>query len=246
MEQIFTIPVNEAFEVCANDHSLGCPFCRLYNKLESEELNLILGASMMEPEIREKTNKEGFCPEHFSMMLRRPKKLPMALIMESHLISVRESLKGYSLMAKNTASADIKTMNKLSSSCYVCKRLDTNFNNVVETAAYLWDKDSDFRKKCELQPFFCIPHFSSFVEKAMSRLQRKEFSTFLKSVSEIQERYFEELSEDVSFFCKKFDYRYTDEPWGNSKDSVERAVWFLSSKIHTDETDTPEASGGLN
>ena len=42
-ERIYTIPVNEAFE--SDD---GCPFCRLYKKLENDELDLILGASMME------------------------------------------------------------------------------------------------------------------------------------------------------------------------------------------------------
>ena len=40
--------------------------------------------------------------------------------------------------------------------------------------------------------------------------------------------YFDTLREDVSWFCKKFDYRYNDEPWYNSKDAVERAIKFLS------------------
>ena len=40
--------------------------------------------------------------------------------------------------------------------------------------------------------------------------------------------YLETLTEDVSWFCKKFDYRYDEEPWYNSKDSVQRAIKFLS------------------
>lgn len=39
-EKIYTIPVNEAFEACAEDKSRGCPFCRLYNKLEADETDL--------------------------------------------------------------------------------------------------------------------------------------------------------------------------------------------------------------
>ena len=35
MEQIYTIPVNEAFEASAADKDCGCPFCALFNKLES-------------------------------------------------------------------------------------------------------------------------------------------------------------------------------------------------------------------
>ena len=92
MEQIYTIPVNEAFEASAADASLGCPFCRLYNQLEDNELDLILGASMMEPDVRVKTNEQGFCATHFAMMLRRPKRLPLALLLESHLAEQKKNL----------------------------------------------------------------------------------------------------------------------------------------------------------
>ena len=94
MEQIYTIPVNEAFEASAADASLGCPFCRLYNKLEDNELDLILGASMMEPDVRVKTNEQGFCATHFAMMLRRPKRLPLALLLvkENRSVCARRDL----------------------------------------------------------------------------------------------------------------------------------------------------------
>ena len=48
----------------------------------------------------------------------------------------------------------------------------------------------------------------------------------------VVETYFDELQKDVSWFCKKFDYRYNEEPWYNSKDAVERAIKFIRSDIH--------------
>ena len=48
--------------------------------------------------------------------------------------------------------------------------------------------------------------------------------------------YFDSLREDVSWFCKKFDYRYDKEPWGNAKDAVERAIKFTSGDMHKGET----------
>ncbi len=68
METIYTIPVNEAFEASAADKSCGCPICALYNKLEEDELDLILGASMMEPDVRVKTNEQGFCEKHLELL----------------------------------------------------------------------------------------------------------------------------------------------------------------------------------
>jgi uncharacterized protein (DUF608 family) len=63
-------------------------------------------------------------------------------------------------------------------------------------------------------------------------LSRKNYEEFFKQCSEVVEQYFDELRNDVSWFCKKFDYRYDEEPWYNSKDAVERAIKFLRGDIH--------------
>jgi hypothetical protein len=44
--------------------------------------------------------------------------------------------------------------------------------------------------------------------------------------------YMKELNDDISWFCKKFDYRYDQEPWYNSKDAVERSIRFLRGDLH--------------
>ena len=93
MEQIYTIPVNEAFDASAADHTCGCPMCALYRQLQENELELILGASMMEPDVRIQTNKEGFCRTHYDMMFVRKNRLGMALTLESHLKELAEDLK---------------------------------------------------------------------------------------------------------------------------------------------------------
>lgn len=232
MEQIYTIPVNEAFEASAADASLGCPFCRLYNKLEQDELELILGASMMEPDVRVKTNELGFCRDHFAMMLRRPKRLPLALMLESHLTEQGGNLgRSGMFMGKNGETA-AKKFTTLSSSCYVCSRIEYNFTRMQETAALLWENDEEFKKKALAQPFFCLPHYAGFVSAAKERLGRREFADFYKAIAAREGEYMDALTADMSWFCKKFDYRYEDEPWGNAKDAPERAIAFLSGKIH--------------
>ena len=52
MEKIYTIPVNEAFSESAESPECGCPLCTIFNNLEDNELDLILGAAMMEPDTR--------------------------------------------------------------------------------------------------------------------------------------------------------------------------------------------------
>jgi len=235
MEQIYTIPVNEAFEASAAEPSLGCPFCRLYNKLEQDELDLILGASMMEPDVRLKTNEQGFCRDHFGMMLRRPKRLPLALILESHLADQRKNLAAGAAFAGKAGEGAMKKFTSLRSSCYICGRIEHNFTLMQETAALLWERDEEFRRKTAAQPYFCLNHFAGFVSAAKDRMSRRDFADFYKTVSAQMDAYMDTLNADVSWFVKKFDYRYDEEPWGNAKDAPERAIAFLGGVIHVEE-----------
>ena len=231
MESIYTIPVNEAFEDSVGD-VCRCPFCLMHERLEANEIDLILGASMMEPDTRIKTNEMGFCDAHFETLLNGGKALPFALMMESHLNHVREKLKGPGLMTGKNAAADVKYLETLGESCYVCSRIDYHFTRMIDTAVYLWENDESFREKVANTDRFCYKHFAMFAAAGKTRLGGKEFGAFYKMIYGIQDAYTESLSDDVSFFCKKFDYRYADEPWGTAKDAPERAAkLFCGDKV---------------
>ena len=234
MEQIYTIPVNEAFEASAADHSCGCPMCTLYRKLEENELELILGASMMEPDVRIKTNEEGFCRTHYDMMFVRKNRLGMALTLESHLKELQNDL-STGLLGTLTGRPDqkpAKRVAELERSCYVCRRIDFHFQHMAETVVFLYESDEAFLDKLTAQPYFCLPHYRLLLEKGAGRLGKKQQAAFTEILSRVTRGYLETLTEDVSWFCKKFDYRYDQEPWKNSKDSVERAIKFLRSDLH--------------
>ena len=231
MEQIYTIPVNEAFEASAADKSCGCPFCTLYNKLEDDELELILGASMMEPDVRIKTNKTGFCRSHYDMMFVRKNRLGMALTLESHLDELMGDIKDKGLLSK-PGDRPMNRITKLESSCYLCDRIEFNFKHMIETAVLLWESDEEFDGKLKAQPYFCLPHYNRLLSVASDRLQKKKFAEFEKICADIVNHYIASLKDDVSWFCKKFDYRYDSEPWYESRDSVERAIKFLRSDLH--------------
>ncbi len=227
LEKIYTIPVNEAFDLCIEYTSEGCPFCRLWRKLENDEIDIILGASKMESDIRIQTNKLGFCGRHLDMMLEKNNRLALALILESHLDEVRKFCEPGGFLGARTASLS-ENLDKLEKSCYVCERIRTSFNKMVENAVYLYDTESEFREKVSKTPYFCLVHYREFLDAAKLHMNKKRIPDFQKALAETVNKYFDELRGDVSYFCKKFDYRYENEPWGNSKDSVERAIKFIS------------------
>lgn len=235
MEQIYMIPVTEAFAATAEKPECGCPLCRLFKKLQEDELDIILGASMMEPDIRIKTNEQGFCLTHYNMMLGRRRMLGMGLMMESHLAEVEKKLKGPAILGDKRASA-LNAIGKLEDDCYVCTRINKNLAAMVSTTVYLWEQDyNGFRKLFGAQPWFCMPHYRAMLEYASKKLPKKSYHAFYDAAYSIQEKYLKELSGDVSWFCKKFDYRYDEEPWYNSKDSVKRAIKFLGGSFGEEE-----------
>ena len=224
-EDICSIPVNDVF--MPKD---GCPFCRMRDMLEDRMATYITGAAMMEPDVRVETNRLGFCTEHFNQILARGSRLSVALILESHLNEIRKEMKGGAAdLFKSPGASATERIRSLEKDCYLCSRIDFSFGKVMENAVLLWEKEPAFRKKAENQPYFCLSHFEEYLRNAKGNLNKKDYALFYKQISAPTFRYFEELCGDVSWFCKKFDYRYEEEPWGNSKDSVERAIAFLSN-----------------
>lgn len=225
MEQIYTIPINEAFEKSMEDG--GCPFCEIKRVFEENELSLILGASMMEPDVRIKTNELGFCERHYGMMLGAGKKLPLALILESHLNEISENMSVSKILPSKSAKRTDSALGALGKSCYICERLDRNMDIVMNNASSLFGADADFRRKCSKQPHFCIPHYAGFLRAGRENLKGSDFSDFYRCISDIENKYVARLKENVSRFVKKFDYRYEDMPWEDAKDAVEKAIAAL-------------------
>ena len=218
-EKIYTIPVNEAFDLYS-----GCPHCTLYKKLEDNELDIILGAAMMEPDTRIQTNAEGFCGKHYDAMFNLKNRLGLALMIESHLSeNVNKALRG-GLLAKISG----KKIEKNQDSCYVCARIDHKLTKMLETTAILWETEREFRDKLAKQPYFCISHYSALLTTGSYTLHKKKYSDYAADCQKVMTAYSEKLLADISWFIKKFDYRFEDEPWKDSKDAVERAIRFLS------------------
>ena len=231
MQQIYTIPIKEHF---GRDNEARakcpCPLCSLYRMFEENELDIILGASMMEPDIRIETNRLGFCRTHYDMMFVRKNRLGMALTLESHLDKLRKDISDLPLTVPGTRAR--ARISELRESCYVCGRIERNFGNLLENIIYLWDTEEEFREMFVAQSCICLPHYADLLGTAKAKLPQKRYREFARAAENIVLPYFDKLREDVSWFCKKFDYRYDSEPWYDSKDAVERAMKFLRSDLH--------------
>jgi transglutaminase-like putative cysteine protease len=101
---------------------------------------------------------------------------------------------------------------------------------MVNTAD-LHEETSEFRRKFNEQTMFCLPHYKQLLRTAVKCLDKKAYAELAEDAVKIENAYLDKLKNDVSWFCKKFDYNYENEPWYDSKDAVERSIRFLSGNV---------------
>lgn len=113
--------------------------------------------------------------------------------------------------------------------CALCRRIDENMIRYVENFFYMWQNDNGFREVFSGSDGLCMDHFLMLVEGAGRYLSVKNEGVFTAELIRKQYECFKKLQKDVNWFTKKFDYKNNDEPWGDSKDALQRTVRRLHS-----------------
>ena len=218
-EKIYTIPINEAFE-----NRCGCPLCRLSLKLEQDALEYVMGAAMMEPDVRIATNRQGFCRDHLSAMLRMKNRLGLSLILQTHLETVRKD--GIPKKGLLGAPDCAKAAEKLSEgvrSCFVCARREEFLRHYYENTVYLWEEEEDFRLKLRDCGMLCLPHAEALLRAGAARLPKKKQPEFSGAILAKVSEGLDALQPDVDAFCKSFEYQNAGTPLSDgAKHAAER------------------------
>ncbi|HEX9061118.1 MAG TPA: DUF6062 family protein [Clostridia bacterium] len=245
-DTIYTIPVTEAFSI-----DCECPLCQLHKKLDDECVDYILGPSLMEPDSRQVTNEKGFCRRHFELLYNSQKnRLGLGLILDSFLNeknlnhkkvyeqhasgiekeSCQSVLKNLSnkITSKQTETTKyiddmLSSLKSMEKSCSICSKLDYTMDRYIDVTIYLWGKEQDFRNQFNKKGF-CLKHFEMLLTGSKKYLSGSDCASFVKNLAELMISNMERINEDVSWFTKKFDYRYNDAPWKNSQDAVPRSI----------------------
>ncbi len=224
-DDICTIPVSEVFEV--ND---GCPICRMKKTVEDHIVDYIMGAAMMEPDVRIQTNKVGFCSAHYDKMLSHRGRLSLALMLQTHLEEMNKNI--FSGGFLNPAPKKAQKARRLSEECFICAKIDWGFQHMLETIYRCYETEKSFRELFDNQPMFCLPHYELLVSGIDKRQMKRYGSEMAKSLTDITSKQAKALMGDINNYCKVYNYQNSAEgcDWQNSKDSVERAIGFLTGR----------------
>lgn len=246
-EKLYTIPLNDA--VNAMDE---CPFCFIERKLERDTLDFVLGnsSSYMESDIREDTDKAGFCRAHFQKMYDYGNTLGNAWILKTHYERKIKEFKaaltahtapaksGFKLFGKTTepaANPVTEWLDQEKASCYICNRLQNTYDRYMDTFFYMYTaSDGEFRNRILNSKGFCLTHFGDLCKAADSRLKAKDLAVFYQDMEHLMTRHIDRLHEDVAWLIEKYDYRNKDADWKQSKDAIQRGMQKLKGGYPAD------------
>ncbi len=238
-----TIPVWEAMELSGE-----CPLCALERKVELEEVERTLGASVMEPAERIKVNRHGICREHHVMLYAQQNRLAHALLLDSHgkerlneLLALQASAaKGVkprrglfgNRKPAHTLGAQLQA---LSQGCVVCDRIHEHMSRYRHTFLHLWRTDVKFHDAWLHSHGVCLKHLAGLTQSAERRLPPAQQTQLASEGLAHLTQQLANDAKDLDWFTRKFDYRNQDEPWCESKTALERMVnrlrgWCLGSE----------------
>ncbi len=233
-----TIPVWDAFR-----EDSECPFCLLQEKAEKRYLKYYLGNSAMNPETRVELNRRGFCPEHFSLLLRERSPQHLGLIAHTHLqdwMKDRDKRfpsagggKGLVFGKSRVSCAAVYTEENACrvQDCPICERMVNTVKRYLFTACYLWKRDEEgFQGVLRESKGFCLPHEGALLLMGQEVLSAGEKSLFFEELRGLQDRNFRRLEEELLWFTQKFKAENSGKPWGNSEDAHYRVIHKLSGR----------------
>lgn len=239
-EQLYTIPLMDAFR--ENDE---CPFCYIERDVEQNALDFVLGpdASYMQDHVRAETDKIGFCREHYKKMFSYGETLANTLILETRLKFLMKEMKKEMKNFAPTAKMGLKDklfkdpstardtnnvsrwIHEKEESCYICNHIKRNYERYIATFFYLYKKgEREFIDLVKNGKGMCLHHLADILDAAPFYLSAKEQEGLRNILFPQMEANMERILEDIDWMEKKFDYRYRDAEWKNSKDAVQRAM----------------------
>ena len=223
-DDICTIPVSEIFEV--ND---GCPLCRMRDTVEKRIVDYILGDAMMEPDIRIETNRVGFCEKHYEKMMSQRGRLQLALMLQTHIDEINKNVFKGNIFT--TASKRGDKAKKISETCFICNKMDFGISRMIATIYRCYENERDFRELFNNQSMFCLPHYEMLMTGMDKHNMRRYGGEFAKNLTRITGEYSKKLYQNLSDYCKIYDYRASRENVDEEcMESVEKTVAFLDGR----------------
>jgi len=207
------IPLYEVFE----KYKGGCPICKIIKDEEKSYCEHLFEDEVLKnPEMYVKIREANFCHYHLELLNNSYDKLGLAIALKANISYKLQQITDKSKSLKKKRGKETK--NK----CLICDYLSERDKYHMHILIDILHADKDFAERhIEGLSRLCFHHLNMLMETA------KDVTPQIEKIFKINEAAIEKNINDLEWFITKFDYRFQDEPWYESKDSIERALKLL-------------------
>jgi hypothetical protein len=230
-QKIYDIPIWEAYGL----ENCECALCIIEKNMEISFMDILFDDMLMTPYFAKKLQSYRFCSNHFRKLYIYKDKLGLALIVNNFLQCEKETLEQGVSQASNRDSKGI-TIKKMFSgkkatakqenemNCYLCEQINNNIIDYVEVLVKLWDKNTEFKKLFASSRGHCMKHYNLVMDRVSNYLHGSSLNEFKEITHKIQLENVNRIIGELDWFATKFDYRFKEAPWKNSKDALPRSI----------------------
>lgn len=239
-QKIQDIPIWESYE---NDKT-ECPICLIVDRMEKSFIDVLYDDMLMTPYFAEKLQAYSFCTNHYQKLYSYNNKLGLAILVNNFLQCEKDSLKKFdinadsksaSIFSKIISSKPILTSDE--KDCYICNKIKENLSDYIEVLFELWNKNENFRTIYAKNNGHCVKHYNLLMQNADKKLNSTKSKEFKEITHKLQTENVDRLIDELDWFITKFDYRFKDEPWKNSRDALIRCIKKLDGSFFLETKD---------
>jgi len=206
----------------------SCPICLLIKKSIHKLMDSFLYESVNDYKIREEINKSlGYCSLHSWQLQKFMDGLGLSIIYENLLDVLVGKIKRSTNHKKNNTQYLLlrellgdKTRKSYTENtkvtCPTCRH-QKDIERIYITSFIEYFNNSTFKENFRTSFGLCLPHFIATIKLCDDK-------TVAEELSKIEVEQLESLKQELIEFQRKNDYRFSDEGFGEERDSWIRAV----------------------
>jgi hypothetical protein len=175
---------------------------------------------------RKHVNEKGFCLYHTQMLLSRSNKLGLALQHSTRLKTLSSSIEVTDSI--KSAKKQAEFFKNSSKTCIICEIAQLSMVRYYKTIAELYYNEPEFKNIFLSTKGFCLHHYGELLN--YSSYAKSKTKEYLKALTALEKNNTQRITDELSWFCDKHDYRNADKPWNNSKDAIARSIIKLHGK----------------
>lgn len=130
--------------------------------------------------------------------------------------------------AAKSLDTDLGTFDEADESCLVCSQIQKSMQLYARTVTDLYRRDPEFRARLATFDGICLPHTRLLIRESYSGLPAATRSQYTHLLRRQLHDGLTRLDQELGWFIQKFDYRFRQADWHNTKSAPERAAARLA------------------